>query len=555
MLSIVGGGTVILIGLGISFLLAPKEPEYLTELVKRGDLRETVEAVGTVISEKDLALQFPTSGVVAQVLVKEGDRVVSGQKLVTLRAGNLAAEVSSASARLQSAEADLRALLEGARPEDIAITEAEVANKRAALEAARATLSASESKLQKVETEAATSLAGYITTSKSTATKELAVAESALAKVDDVLSNPDIQDGIARRGVPLLYSSASLKEAIRTAQKETAFIPDHHEAIKVLQTSRAAIALATDGVNIVFNIVADLTTSNTLTASERETHKTTLSTQKSNLQTSLSNLDTALKNLQDAAANFDTKIAAEESTITSARGDILTYETSLRIEEAQLNLKKAPARQTDIDVAQARVREVRADLSRVQASYADSILTAPIDGVITKVNVKPGESLSMSFQSDAPITMLGSVPYRIEMYASEIDVPKINVTQSGSIILDAFPGIPFALRVSEIDSAATEKDGVPKYRLKLDFVHPHEELKIGMTGDTEILTGERVNVLSIPRRAILERDDGTEYVRILQENGTLVEEDVTTGMEGGSGDIEVLSGVSEGDMVVVLIKE
>src|SRR3989344_6818089 len=83
--------TVILVPVGALtvYALSPKQPEYVTAEAQRGDIQQTVEAVGTVISERDLALQFPTSGVVAQILVKEGDKVQAEQKLVTLRAGNL----------------------------------------------------------------------------------------------------------------------------------------------------------------------------------------------------------------------------------------------------------------------------------------------------------------------------------------------------------------------------------------------------------------------------------------------------------------------------------
>ena len=169
--------------------------------------------------------------------------------------------------------------------------------------------------------------------------------------------------------------------------------------------------------------------------------------------------------------------------------------------------------------------------------------------MITKVNVKKGEILP----TGPAITMLGTTPYRIEIYVAEVDIPLIMVSQSGSIELDAFPGIDDALRVSEIDEAATDRDGVPKYRVKLDFALPRDELRVGMTGDSEIITGKRVNVLSVPRRAVVENENGEEMVRVLV-NGEVSEKPVTMGMEGSDGEVEV-DGVEEGDVVVVLIKE
>src|SRR6185503_16005795 len=85
------------------FALSPSQPEYVTAVASRGDIQQTVEAVGTVISDRDLELQFPSVGVVAQVYVKEGDMVRAGQRLAALRGGSLAADVASAAARVQQA--------------------------------------------------------------------------------------------------------------------------------------------------------------------------------------------------------------------------------------------------------------------------------------------------------------------------------------------------------------------------------------------------------------------------------------------------------------------
>jgi multidrug efflux pump subunit AcrA (membrane-fusion protein) len=76
-----------------------------------------------------------------------------------------------------------------------------------------------------------------------------------------------------------------------------------------------------------------------------------------------------------------------------------------------------------------------------------------------------------------------------------------------------------------------------------------------MTGDAEIITGERKNVVSAPRRAILEDNDGRLYVRILNEDKTITERTVTIGMEGQTGDTEILSGLEGGENIVVLIKQ
>jgi RND family efflux transporter MFP subunit len=560
---------VVLIPLGaiVSFALSPKQPTYVTEAAEKGDIRQTVEAVGTVISDRDLELQFLTSGIVAQVYVKEGDTVRAGQRLAALRAGNLSADIASAAARVQQAQADLALKKEGSRPEDIAVSEAEVQSKRAALETAKTDLKTaqdalvrSEAQLEALKNEALTSLAGYVLNVGSTVTKELTTAQNSLSGVKSVFSNNDVIDAAVKydsAGYNDINASMNTTSSNISTLYSSASPQDYQQALAILDRSRVAINSSLSVVNRGFDYINRLPESAYFTESSRQGYKTDLIAERNALQTSLNSIDTEIKTLRDASANFSTRISAEQSAVASAKGamdraqsDISTFEASLRISEAQLQLKKAPTRPSDIASAEANVRQARASLARASADYANTVITAPIDGKVTKVNVKVGELSPL----EPAITLLGNSPYRIEMYVSEIDVPKVMVSQTGSVELDAFRGTNFKLRVSEVDSASTDRDGVPKYRVRLDFVYPHDELKIGMTGDAEITTGIEKDVVSVPVRSVLEDDDGNMYVRIMKDDGSIEESDVTLGLEGEGGDVQV-SGVEEGEVVIVLEKE
>ncbi|MFA5800215.1 MAG: efflux RND transporter periplasmic adaptor subunit [Candidatus Peribacteraceae bacterium] len=560
---------VVVIFAWISYAVTrPKQPVYITAVAQRGELKQIVEAVGNVISEKDLELQFPTTDVASQVYVKEGDKVKAGQRLAALRSGSLAASVASASASVQSALAQLKQLEEGSRPEDIAIAEAQVANKRASLEAtkqtfanAEANLMTAQEQLEALRKEAAVNLAGQVGTAASSISQQLGIAKTALLSLQGVFSANDVSDAVTKSiptGYDSLMANLQLVKSTVSLQQANPAPADYQSAIRALESARNAVAQTADILNRGYDTVAALPLTTDFSNTSRETNKTTIALQKSYVQTSLATLDTALKTLRDASATYDTKIVTQEASVASyqgtrdrAKADIATYETSLQIDEALLALKKAPPRQTDLSVARARVRQAQAELARAASTYNDTILTAPVDGTVTKVNVKVGEVRPTTQSS---ISMLGNTPYRIEMFVSEVDIPKVKPSQSGSIKLDAFPDRRFKLHVNEIDTAATDKDGVPKYRIKLDFVFPHDDLKVGMTGDTEIVTGLKADVVGVPLRSVLEKENGRKIVRILGKNGkSFTEQSVTTGMEGESGNVEV-TGVKEGETVVVLIK-
>ena len=567
--SIAAGIILLLIVLGIWRMSRPKPPEYITAAAVQGDLLQTVEAVGTVTSERELELKFAASGIVSAVLVKEGDRVRAGQRLAQLKSGGLAASIASQKAALDSANADLATLESGNRPEDIAIAQADLDNKKASLAAAEQTLTSAEGNLslsqQQLETlrlEAGVNLSGQVNTSLSSINEQLTVTENALSTVDDVLNRTDVQDAIAK-DQPYLADQINAQkraaqDAINAARKKAALVAgDYKEAIAALVSAQSAAAVSGNVLDSLFSLINNLPQTAYFTASTRESVKASVASERSKIDGAAGNLSSVLSALQNASAGYDTKIAASQAGVMSYQGtrdkaqtDIATYQSAVRSGQAALDLKRAGARPGDIDAARARVRQQQALLARSQADYGDTVLSAPVSGIVTHVNVRIGESLP----AGAAVTLLGESPYRVEMFVSEIDIPKVKLTQSGSIELDAFRGTHFALRVGDIDPSATDKDGVPKYRVRLDFVYPHTELKIGMTGDTAITTGERSDVVYVPGRAILEDSAGNPMVRVLTEDGTVEERSVTVGMEGASGDSEV-TGVGSGETIIVLEKK
>jgi HlyD family secretion protein len=524
----------------VVFALKPKKPTYVTQPAVRGDITQTVEAVGTVISDRNLNLQFPSTGIVSSVYVKEGDRVSAGEVLAQLTAGNLAANVQSARGQVQAAQANLDALLQGSRPEDVAVTQADVQNKQASLEAAQKSLVATQ-------TEADSNLAGYVANVPGVMQQQLTTADIALTTIENIFTNNNVSDAVIASGrtdVELLKQKTQADQATIKKLMTTPNPTEFDASIQLLAQTRAAVQSASIDADKSFQIMDALPATGSFSETNRTTYEASISTQRSSLQSSLSSLDTTSKTMTDAQASY-------AKQITQDQADIATYQSALQIAQAQLMLKQAPPRQTDIDSAEAQLQQAKGSLAAAAANYQNTVLTAPIDGVITKVTVKAGEALP----TGVAISMLGNSPYRIEMYVSEVDIPKVQLTQTGSVELDAFRGTHFGLHVTQIDSSPTNKDGVDKYRVRLDFTYPHDDiLKVGMTGDAEIDTGTRKNVVNIPLRAVLQSATGEKTVRILQKDGTIAVKTVTTGLEGTDGNVEIVSGVQEGDSVVVLVK-
>ncbi len=566
--TVAGAIVLVLLVLGGYVLFRPSGTQYVTAVAARGDIQQTVEAVGTVTSEHDLALQFPASGIVSEVDVQQGDRVEMGQVLARLRAGNFAAAVAIQSAALQVAQANLQKVEEGMRPQDLAIAQANVANKQAALQAAQSAYDSSsqnllqaQDQLTTLQQEADTSLLGQANTAKSSISTQLVTAETALASVQGMLTRTEVNDAIAlsKPGqdatINMLRSSAL--DSIAKARSAATIAAKYQDVLMALQSAQSALNDASSVVDQMYALIDSLTETQFFNSSVREADKASLSAQRASIQGALGTLTSVSSSLQSASAGYDTRISAAQAAVTADQGakdkasaDVLTYKTALQAQQADLVSKQAPPRDTDLATARAQVQQASAALAQAASLYDDTVLRAPVSGVITNVNIKAGESLPMG----AAIALLGDTPFRVQIDVSEVDVPKLAVSASGTIDLDAFPDVHYKVRLSEVDTSPTLVDGVSKYQAKLDFVFPHPELKIGMTGDVTILTGERKNVITIPGRAVITKATGQKTVRILGKNKTVTEQSVTTGMEGQSGDVEVTSGLSGGETIVVLTK-
>jgi len=567
--AVVLGIFTLLFGLLLWYIFSPVQPEMITEAVRRGDLIQKVEAVGNITSDRDVNMKFPVTGIVASISAKEGDRVTAGQELAKLRNESYAADLASAAAQYRQAQANYQELEEGTRPEDLAIAEAEVANKRAALDAVTADyqsaeekLRTSEEKLAAIKAEATTNLAGYLITSSSACAQQISLTRTALKTLDDVFISSFISD-MAKQYRTTSYSIFRANWTTAQAALDTfscSGFGTYSDSLSTLQRSTEIISQTASVLQEAYSLISDLPLTTAFDSTLRESTKTTISTEKAVAQTALSAINTAMKSLQDASAGYTADIATEENTYAAAKASkqtaqtaILTYETALRMQEAELALSKAGPRDTQLSASRASMNAAAASVARAKAKLEDTIIRAPADGAITKVDFKEGEFTGDPDNASHSITMLGSSPFRVEMFLSEVDIPKILFSQSGSIELDAFPGVNYALSVTSIEPGPTKVDGVSKYRVSLSFVHPHDEFKIGMTGDAEIVTGERKDVLLAPVRSVIQKNGSGKIVRIL-ENGKVVEMPVETGMESDT-DAEIISGLTEGETVVVLIKQ
>jgi len=191
-----------------------------------------------------------------------------------------------------------------------------------------------------------------------------------------------------------------------------------------------------------------------------------------------------------------------------------------------------------------------AKVAQAQAVIAEDTLTSPIDGIVTQEDPNVGEYMAPG-QGGFAVQNSG---FKVEAYVAEADIAKVAVGDLASSTLDAYGAyVNFPEQVTAIDPAETVLEGVPTYKVTLQFVSPDSRIKSGMTSNLEILTHEVDNVLEVPYRALLITSTSTS-ARVVSANGqTYSSVPVTTGLKGTDGNIEITSGLKEGDKVVTYV--
>lgn len=219
---------------------ATKAPVAAPGPVKAGD---KVIADAKVVPVKSAALAFPTGGTVAEVLVKEGQRVEAGQVLARLNGSQRAAAVAQAAAQVQRAQLHVGELKAGARPEEIAAARAALESAQAQLDRVR--LPATTAELSAAAAEVLRAEADVVRLPSSDPT--VAVAKAALAtaqaRLAQLRKGPRPED-IAVVAAEVRRAQAALDLTVAGARPETVAAAEADAAATRPAVDQAQAALA-----------------------------------------------------------------------------------------------------------------------------------------------------------------------------------------------------------------------------------------------------------------------------------------------------------------------
>lgn len=458
-------------------------------LTERGNIKEIVSVTGNIKPFSDVNLAFERSGKVSNINIKVGDQVSESNILASINNDDLAANLDQAKANLKIAE--------------IQFGQSQVG-----------TTTIQNSKVDKATLDLAQAKISLVNSIKDSYTK----ADDAFRnKIYSLFVDP------IKSGSKLNFAADSfLKEPI---EKEKGVLEEE--------------------LNSWYQELVSLSSS-----SDLDSYYNTAKTNLISIKTLLDQCATVVNKLSpNTSYSTQDQIDVWKLNVSGARTSIDTAISNLSgvWDEYQAAILALRTAESDFMVQGANIDQAKAGVASAEAELAKTIIKSPINGVITSIDAKLGEIVSAN-KNIISVISLGD--YEVEAFVPEADISKVKINDLASTTLDAYgSSINFGTKVIKIDPAATIIEGVPTYKVTFKFINTDGRIKAGMTANLDILTSEKNDVLNVPARAIYSKN-GDRYVKVLGEKNAILEIKIEVGLRGSDGQVEILSGLKEGDKVV-----
>jgi multidrug efflux pump subunit AcrA (membrane-fusion protein) len=259
-------------------------------------------------------------------------------------------------------------------------------------------------------------------------------------------------------------------------------------------------------------------------------------------------VETAQISLRSAKAQKTA--ATDAATLRQARLAVIAARGQLRTARRQRDALRAdlkggyPDQTIAVGQAQASLDSLRSQLADEQAQLERANIIAPIDGVVSAVNIMPG-----MVAPGASDIVLDSTTLEVVADVVESDISSLAVGQPAVVTISALdlqaPGTVTSIAATTSASSSS----VVTFPVTVTLTDPDERIKPGMSSDVKITTASADNVVAVPVAALSGRN-GNYVVRVQAADGSIETRPVTVGLVTETL-AEVQSGLSAGESVVV----
>jgi multidrug resistance efflux pump len=281
----------------------------------------------------------------------------------------------------------------------------------------------------------------------------------------------------------------SVERALLDVQRETLALEDLREVdeddVRLAEAQLAAAQAA-------YSDAANLVTDDDLRAAElryQQTQDALLAAQEARRIASGNAEYIASLDAQIGAASFDAEIARLQLEDLRGSNGAEMGAAGARIRQAEIELEQIRAGATSFELAdqQIVIEQTQAALADAELEYARTVLTAPVDGIVSVIHVEVGERISAGA---AALEITDMLPMVMRAEVDEDDISRVAEGMSAIIELDALPGVLLDGTVTRLAEAGTKINGIISYDVDITLDTIDARVRNGMSADADIQTGQ-----------------------------------------------------------------
>ncbi|MEW5756765.1 MAG: efflux RND transporter periplasmic adaptor subunit [Pseudomonadota bacterium] len=216
------------------------------------------------------------------------------------------------------------------------------------------------------------------------------------------------------------------------------------------------------------------------------------------------------------------RVVQSQAALEVARARVLQAEATVKESELKLKRCETLAQQglcapQDMDTlnaardraladaasARAQVSQTKATLNAEQSRLSKAVIRSPIDGIVLKRAIEPGQTVAASLQAPVLFTLaesLGQMELRVAV--DEADIGQVRAGQKATFTVDAYGERSFPASINQVRLAPQNAAGVVSYETILAVDNQDLSLRPGMTATARIVVDEIRDALLLPNAAL-----------------------------------------------------
>jgi len=238
-----------------------------------------------------------------------------------------------------------------------------------------------------------------------------------------------------------------------------------------------------------------------------------------------------------------------EVDATKLLADVNQSKANFNLAKADLDrsqdlFKKRTISSQEFDQAKAEFQAREAELARLSQLLREARVEAPFDGFLGSRRISPGQYISVG---DSVTSLVSADPIKLEFEVPERYLARLAVGQTVNVTVAPFPGKTFKAEVYFISPQIDIDSRTAQVKALID--NPDARLRPGMFANLKLVLDVRADAVVIPQSAIMYSQEG-QIVYLVTPEYRVKSQEIQAG-KVLSGRVEILSGLSIGDVIVI----